>query len=148
MGDIQGSLDATVFDAVLEHGTAEERLELALQLAGLPCEPELAAADRAAVLPTLAALAADPDRDVREALAAVLAPCRTLDAEIMFSIIAADDDIAAAFIATTAALDRSRMLSILKVGDEARQCAVAARPDLEDDIVAKLIDPRQLRRQA
>ena len=140
VGDIQGSLDATVFDAVLEHGTAEERLELALQLAGLLCEPELAAADRAAVLPTLAALAADPDRDVREALAAVLAPCRTLDAEIMFSIIAADDDIAAAFIATTAALDRSRMLSILKVGDEARQCAVAARPDLEDDIVAKLIE--------
>jgi uncharacterized protein (DUF2336 family) len=86
------------------------------------------------------ALTADPVREIREALAAALASCKTLDAEILFSIIAADDDIAERFIATTAALDRSRMLSILKVGDELRQCALAGRPDLSEDIVAQLIE--------
>jgi uncharacterized protein (DUF2336 family) len=140
VGDNSGSLDTTVFDAVLEHGTAEERLELALQLAALLGEPEVTAADRAAVIATVVALSADPVRDIREALAAALAHCETLEAEILFSIIAADDDIAAAFIATTAALDRSRMLSILKVGDEPRQCALAGRPDLAAEVVAQLIE--------
>jgi uncharacterized protein (DUF2336 family) len=140
VGDHSGSLDTTVFDAVVEHGTAEERLELALQLAALLGEPAATAADRAAVRGTVVALTADPVREIREALAAALASCETLDAEILFSIIAADDDIAGRFIATTAALDRSRMLSILKVGDELRQCALAGRPDLSKDIVAQLIE--------
>jgi uncharacterized protein (DUF2336 family) len=140
VGDIKGSLDTAVFDAVIEHGTAEERRDLALQLAALLGEPDVTRADRAAAVPAVVALTADPVREIRAELSAALAEHAFLEAEILFSIIAADDDIAVGFIATTQALDRSRMLSILKVGDEARQCALAGRPDLPPDIVAALIE--------
>jgi uncharacterized protein (DUF2336 family) len=140
VGDIPGSLDTAVFDAVIEHGTTEERQELALQLAALLGEPDVTRGDRAAVVPAVVALTADPVKEIRAALAAALAEHEFLEAEILFSIIAADDDIALAFIATTQALDRLRMLSILKVGDEARQCALAGRPDLPPDVVVALIE--------
>jgi uncharacterized protein (DUF2336 family) len=140
VGDIKGSLDTAVFDAVIEHGTAEERRDLALQLAALLGEPDVTRADRAAAVPAVVALTGDPVREIRTELAAALAEHAFLEVEIVFSIIAADDDIAVAFIATTQALDRSRMLSILKVGDEARQCALARRPDLPPDVVTALIE--------
>jgi uncharacterized protein (DUF2336 family) len=140
VADNSGSLDTAVFDAVIELGTAEERRELALQLAALLGAPQVSCADRAAVVPALVALAADPVRDIRGELAAALTGLETLDAEIVFSIIAADDDIAVAFIASAKALDRARMLSILKVGDEARQCALAGRPDLPQDVAVALIE--------
>jgi uncharacterized protein (DUF2336 family) len=138
--DNSGSLDTAVFDAVIEHGTAEERRELALQLAALLGAPQVSCADRAAVVPALAALAADPVREIRGDVAAALTGHETLDAAIVFSIIAGDDDIAVAFIASAKALDRSRMLSILKVGDDRRQCALAGRPDLPQDVVVALIE--------
>ncbi len=140
MDDNSGSLDTAVFDAVIEHGTAEERRELALQLAALLGAPQVSCADRAAVVPALAALAADPVRETRGDVAAALTDHETLDAAIVFSIIAGDDDIAVAFIASGKALDRSRMLSILKVGDDKRQCALAGRPDLPQDVVVALIE--------
>ena len=140
MDDDSASLDTALFDAVIEHGTAEERQELARQLAALLGGAQVSDGDRAAVVPALAALAGDPVRAIRGTLAASLADVETLDAEIIFSIIAADDDIAADFIVGAKALDAKCMVSILKVGDELRQCALAARADLPRDVVVALIE--------
>jgi uncharacterized protein (DUF2336 family) len=135
-----GPLDTAVFKAVIEHGTAEERRDLALQLAAFLGTAEVSTADRAAVVPALMALAADPVRATREELAGAVMDLESLDARIVFSIIADDDTIAVAFIASAKPLDPSCMLSILKVGDEARQCALAGRPDLPHEVVAALIE--------
>src|SRR5262245_60235645 len=122
VSDNRGSLDTALFEAVIEHGTAEERRELALQLAALLATSDVSDADRAAVVPAVVALAVDPVRSIRAALAAALMGLETLDTEIVFAVVAGDDDLAVAFIAGTKALDRARMLSILQVGDEPRQC--------------------------
>jgi uncharacterized protein (DUF2336 family) len=138
--DGSGALDTAVFDAVIEHGTVLERQELARQLAALLGAPQASDGDRAAVVPVLAALAGDPVRAIRRALAAALCDVEALAAEIVFAIIAADDDIAAAFIAGAKALEAKCMLSILKVGDEPRQCALAGRADLPREVIVALIE--------
>jgi len=140
VSDNRGSLDTALFEAVIEHGTAEERRELALQLAALLATSDVSDADRAAVVPAVVALAVDPVRSIRAALAAALMGLESLDTEIVFAVVAGDDDLAVAFIAGTKALDRARMLSILQVGDEPRQCALAGRADLPRELVVALID--------
>jgi uncharacterized protein (DUF2336 family) len=140
VGDDTGSLDTALFEAVIEHGTAGERRELGLQLAALLGAAEASESDRAAVVPAVVALGADPDPANRAELAGALMGLEALDDEIVFAIIAAEEDIAGAFITGTKALDRSRMLAIIEVGDEARQCALAGREDLPRDIVMALIE--------
>jgi uncharacterized protein (DUF2336 family) len=80
----------------------------------------------------------DPVKDVRRALADELIGVADLHGDILFSIIADDDDIALPFLAATPALDPWKMRSIARVGDVARQVTLARRPDLTDDVIKEI----------
>ncbi|MBL8906814.1 MAG: DUF2336 domain-containing protein [Rhizobiales bacterium] len=137
----ESSLDVTVFDAVILAGTIGDRCQLAEELGRLTCDPETAEADRRAVVPHLLKLAMDDYAEVRECLARSLADAEELDADVVFTIVASEDEIALPFLAVTPALDGWRMAAIARVGDLARQLEIARRPDITanavDEILAK-----------
>lgn len=130
------SLDTSVFYAVLEHGGADQRRALAAQLARFMIAEECTAADREAVVPVVLKLSVDPEEAVRRCLADGLADIADLNADILYSIISDDDDIALPFLAATPALGHWHMLAVLKVGDAARQACVAARTDISREAVS------------
>lgn len=137
----ESSLDVTVFDAVILAGTIADRCQLAEELGRMICDPNTAGADRSAVVPHLLKLAMDDYLEVRECLVRALADAEHLDADVVFTIVASDDEIALPFLAVTPALDAWRMAAIARVGDLARQLEIARRPDIVssaiDEILAK-----------
>jgi uncharacterized protein (DUF2336 family) len=137
--DPHTELDARVFDSVLLHGGAEARKELGRQIAVLLRDPETPQGERESVVVTLLRLASDPIFEVRQFLAQQLRDLRDLAPDILFTIIADDDEIALPFIAGAAALDATAMMAVLKVGDRRRRIAVAHRGDIPPRCVACII---------
>ncbi|MGE0006691.1 MAG: DUF2336 domain-containing protein [Parvibaculaceae bacterium] len=140
----QPGLDVTIFDAVVETGDAQARIQLAVELARLIGDPQAPENERSCVVPTVLKLATDPVTEVRRALVDGLVGVRDLHGDILFSIIADDDDIALPFLAATPALDPWKMRSIVRVGDAARQVTLARRPDLTDDVVKEIVTQADL----
>jgi uncharacterized protein (DUF2336 family) len=134
------ALDTSVFIEVIDHGTPAARLALASQLATHFADAETVELERKQLIPVILKLAVDPVSAVREALASGLATVNNLDADIVFSIISDEDDIALPFLARTSSLNHWHMLAILKVGDEARQAVIALRSDISADAIAHIID--------
>ncbi len=134
----QPGLDVSIFDTVIETGDVQARIRLALELAGLIGNPGAPESERNCVVPMVLKLATDPVRDVRCALADKLVGVADLHGDILFSIIADEDDIALPFLAATPALDPWKMRSIARVGDAARQVTLARRPDLTDDVIKEI----------
>ena len=128
-------LDVSVFMQVIAGGDKIERVALAYQLARLLASDETPEADRRQVLPVVLKLAVDTERPVRKALADGLVNVADLDPDILFSIIADDDDLALPFLARTPALTHWHLLAVLRVGDEARQACVTLRPDISGEAV-------------
>ena len=112
------------------------RTKLAVQLATLLSAEETSKADAAQVVPVVLKLSVDPVKEVRRVLVDGLVPIANLHADILFSIIADDDDIALPFLAVTPALSHWHMLAVLRVGDIARQQTVVLRPDLSKEALA------------
>lgn len=134
----QPGLDVGIFDMIIETGDVQARMQLAVELAGLINDAEAPESERACVVPSVLKLAADPVKDVRRVLAETVTTAKDLHGDILFSIIADDDDIALPFLAETPALDHWKMRSIARVGDPARQITLAHRPDLDDDVVKEI----------
>ena len=103
------------------------RTKLAVQLAALLSAEETSKADAAQVVPVVLKLSVDPVKEVRRVLVDGLVPIANLHADILFSIIADDDDVALPFLAATPALNHWHMLAVLRVGDMARQQTVVLR---------------------
>jgi len=135
-GKVAVGLDVSIFDAVIEKGGTDARKLLASQLGTLLANPETPKGERAAVVPSVLKLAVDSVTEVRRSLVEGLQRARDLHADVFFSIVADQDDIALPFLAASPSLDGWKMLTILKVGDVARQVQVALRPD----ITAQAID--------
>ena len=137
----ENGLDVTVFDAVIETGDVTDRRQLAEELARFTCDAETEAGERRAVVPHLLKLAVDESEEVRESLAKGLAYAEQLDADVVFTIVASEDEVALPFLAQTPALDAWQMAAIVRVGDLARQLEIARRPDIAsgtiDDILSK-----------
>ena len=123
-------LDTSIFTQVIETGDAAQRLMLAQQLAAFLAKDDVAAGEREQVVPVVLKLAVDPVLQVRQGLAHGLSGVAGLNADIMFSIISDDDEVALPFLYATPALSHWHMLAVLRVGDEARQACVALRPDI------------------
>ena len=138
MGDLP-TLDTTVFEQVIDHGPIEDRLALARQLCSLVIDRQTSMADRRAVMPALARLACDRDRTVREILHLALAESDSLSADLVFSLVADDDDLAVAFVAANPSLNCSVQCAILTVGDAQRCAAVAGREDVSAAAVKKIV---------
>ena len=128
-------LDIQVFMDVIACGDAARRTSLALQIARFLADPASPAGEREQVLPTARRLAADPDIAVRRAFAEALSDLEILDADLLFTIVADDDEVALPFLAATPALDSLRMLAVLRAGGEARQAVIASRPNLSDEAI-------------
>lgn len=123
-------LDVSILSAVLEGSDIEARITLAKQLALLLGDEDTPEVERDQVTPIVLKLTVDPSRDVRQILAGELADTSQLHADIVFSIIADEDDISMPFLAQTPALNEWHMMAVLRVGDEPRQATVAARSDI------------------
>ncbi len=123
-------LDVSIFESVLACGQVDARKVLARQLAGLMADPETPQLERDQVIPVLLKIATDEDASVREVLADELVSVPDLHADLIFSVVADDDRIAIPFLSSCAGLSGWHMLAIVRVGDEARQGAVARRADL------------------
>jgi uncharacterized protein (DUF2336 family) len=137
-------LDTSVFLHVIDNGNAEQRSQLAQQLADFIAAADTPSAEREQVVPIILKLAVDPVTRVRRALAEKLADLGGLHADILFSIVSDDDDIALPFLAATPALSAQHMLAVLRVGDEARQAVVALRPDISDEALRHMVQQAPL----
>lgn len=129
-------LDTTVFDGLIADGNVDQRRQLAVQIAQFLAAEDAPQAERDQVVPVALQLAADEDVSVRHALASRLMDIERLNADVVFTIISDDDDIALPFLAGAVALNPWHMLAVLRVGDEARQATVALRPDVSPEAVA------------
>lgn len=135
----EAGLDVEILEAVLECGQSEARQALARQLAALVADPDTSAKERDQVISVMLKLSTDVDRDVREVLADELSSVKNLHQDMIFSVIADEDDIALPFLAITPALNSWHMQAILRVGDDARQKTIAARPDISADAVSFIV---------
>jgi uncharacterized protein (DUF2336 family) len=133
------SLDIAVLEAVIESGGEEAQLALTRQLCALMTNEETPLAEREAVLPVLLKLAVDESGDVRSAIAAGLAGVKDLQPDLLFCIVAGEDENALPFLGQTPALNAWHMMAVLRVGDQARQCTVAARADLTAEAIAYIV---------
>jgi uncharacterized protein (DUF2336 family) len=134
----QPGLDVSIFDTIIDTGDADARIQLVVELARLACDVGAPENERECIVPTLLKLATDPVKDVRRVLAEKLIDADDLDGDILFSIIADDDDVALPFLAKTPALDPWKMRSIARVGDPPRQVTLAGRSDLDDDVIQEI----------
>lgn len=132
------TLDVSVFDAVIETGSVSDRCQLAAELSHFIVDNETADSERRAVIPCLVKLASDPNPEVRAILAEALASVPDLHPDVVFTIVASEDDYALPFLAATPALDSWRMVAILRVGDQARQITIARRADVGDDAIDEI----------
>ena len=128
-------LDTGIFLHVIDNGDAEQRAQLAAQLADFLVREDVPSAEREQVVPVVLKLAVDPVRAVRQTLADGLVNLKNLHADILFSIISDDDDLALPFLSATPALNHWHMLAVLRVGDEPRQACVALRADISEEAI-------------
>jgi uncharacterized protein (DUF2336 family) len=135
----QSGLDTSIFDATIEAGSVADRRQLADELARFSCDSEASAAERKAIVPQLLKLATDPDFSVQETLARGLVYAKELHADVVFTLVAGDDDVALPFIAAARSLDGWRMAAIVRVGDVARQIRIARRPDLAAEAIDEIL---------
>ncbi|MCA0433978.1 MAG: DUF2336 domain-containing protein [Proteobacteria bacterium] len=132
-------MDVAVLDAVIDEGGPEARIALARQLAALVASSETPAVEREQVLPVLLKLAVDPERAVREILVEKLSAVESLPADLLFSVIASEDDLALPFLRNTPGLNNWHMMAVLRVGDPARQSVIASRMDLSAEATAFIL---------
>jgi uncharacterized protein (DUF2336 family) len=137
--EVESGLDVTVFEAVLACGQSEARMALARQLASLLSDPETLQIEKDQVVPVMLKLATDLDRQVRVVLAEELSSCKELHQDMIFAVVADEDEIALPFLAATPALNGWHMQAILRVGDDGRQKTIALRPDIAADAVSFII---------
>jgi len=140
MSEVQSvGLDVTIFESVIAIGDADARVALTKQLVALVSDTSTPPVEIQQVGPILLKLAADDDKKVRRVLAEEFANSGRIDAELAFSIVADDDDIALPFLADTRALSAAQLCIIAKVGDEIRQKVIAARPDVPTEVADHII---------
>ena len=133
------SLNVAVLEAVVETGSVDARVALTRQLCALIADENTPESEREAVLPVLLKLAVDEARRVREVLAEELVTITNVHADLLFCVIAGEDDIALPFLRMTPSLSPWHMLAVLRVGDEPRQRTVASRPDITEEAAAYVI---------
>lgn len=132
--NVQG-LDISVFLEVIENGDAAARISLAAQLARFLGDEDVPETERLQAVPAVLKLAVDPVTEVRRTLINGVTDLPRLHPDIVFSIIADEDELALPFLAVTPALTSWHMMAILRVGDVARQTEVVMRPDVTPEVV-------------
>jgi uncharacterized protein (DUF2336 family) len=133
-------LDVSVLDEVIISGSIADRLRLTRQLCEFVNSADASSADRRQVMPCLIKLACDKDRDIRTIISSQFAETDSLSADLVFAVVADDDDIAIPFVRRNPSIDATIMQAILTVGDQKRCQAVALRDDVCAGAVKKIIN--------
>lgn len=128
-------LDTHLLMGVIASGDVARRTRLARQAAAFLADKTAPAAEREQMTEVAIRLANDDDVEVRRTLASGLASNPLISADLVFTIVTDEDEIALPFLAVTPAVDAPRLIAILRVGDETRQAVVASRPDLPADVL-------------
>jgi uncharacterized protein (DUF2336 family) len=136
-------LDTVFLEQVVKEGGTDARKLLSVQIAGLLRDPSTPLLEREQVAPIVLKLAADEEFDVRKVLSQELRDVPRLAAELVIALTGPDDQLGLEFISVAACVDGRRMSVILQDGDEARQSAIAGRPDLSRDVLSQLIEKGQ-----
>lgn len=135
----QMRLDVSVFENVMRSGNVADRLALTRQLCDLLNDPHSSVDECLQVMPIVAKLACDVDRHIRNIIANRLVKTDGLSADLIFAIVADEDDIAIPFIELNPSLDDSILKTILAIGDLKRCRAVAACSNVGPSAVRKII---------
>lgn len=139
MADAGTDLEPSLFDEVLMRGGADARKELARQLSSAIAGNCVPGKERSQIVANLIKLANDPVSEVRQSVAQHLKGVSPLEADLVFAIVADEEEIALPFIAASLALDQPKLLAILRVGDELRQIQVASRRDISLDCIGHVL---------
>lgn len=113
----------------IEHTQAENRIEAGLSIIKLLQASYLSDEERQTLSNLLLKLTVDPVKTVRERMVQELNGLAGLSEDLVFSIIADDDELALPFLAQTRSLNTKMMSAIAKVGDAGRKLVIAARGD-------------------
>jgi uncharacterized protein (DUF2336 family) len=138
-------LDTAFLGQVIAEGGTEARKLLAVQVSALLRDPETPLLEREQVVPIITKLAADKEVEVRKVLSEELRDVPRLAPDIVFTMVAEEDELSLEFLRNAASLDSLRMLAILQVGGESRQHAIAGRPDLSPEVQSWLAQKGQHR---
>jgi hypothetical protein len=90
--------------------------------------------------PASRALPVTADRDVREILARELLANASLGADVVFAIVADDDDLALPFIKANPSFNCQVQCAVLQVGDQKRCSALASRADISPAAVRRIVN--------
>ncbi len=132
-------LDVSVFETVMRSGSVAARMALTRQLCDLLNSPDSDREECREAIPVVAKLACDVDNDIRSIIAGKLLATEGLPADLIFAIVADEDDIAIPFVALNPSIDDTIMQVILVVGNLNRCKAVAERCDVGPGAVRKII---------
>ncbi len=133
-------LDTAFLEQVIAEGGIDARKLLAVQVSALLRDPETPLLEREQVVPIITKLATDKDVEVRKVLSEELRDVPRLAPDVVFTMVAEDNELSLEFLRNATSLDSLRMLAILQVGGESRQHAIAGRPDLSPEVLLWLIE--------
>ena len=134
------ALDVSVFELALRTGGEDVHLRLAEQLVSFMADDKTPEEERALVRPVLLKLATGKARAVRARLAELAAEHGLEEPELIFSIVADEDDIAVSFIEAARRLSGTVQLAILRAGDSLRRKAVCSRHDVAPEVVREVVE--------
>lgn len=134
------SLDISVFELALRTGSEGVHLRLAEQLVTFMADENTPDAERALVRPILLKLTVHKAQAVRARVAELVAEKGLDEPEIIFSIVADEDELAVRFIEKARSLSGPVQLAILRAGDAARQRAVCRRRDVVPEVVREVVE--------
>ncbi|MBG1231323.1 DUF2336 domain-containing protein [Aestuariivirga litoralis] len=137
-------LDVSIFKSVLEGPDVKARQELAQQLSQLYANPATAAFEREQIAPIFFKLAEDGETEVRAVMAEELALAAELPSDLIFAIVADEDEIALPFLLNALSISSNECAVILKVGEELRQKTLATRAGLTPETIDIIVDEGSL----
>lgn len=132
-------LDVSIFKAVIEGSNVQARVDLARELSRLFASEATPDVEREQLVPVLLKLSTSAETEARVILAEELAKAKQLPADLIFSIVADEDDIALPFLLNVVSIDTHECAVILKVGEELRQKSLASREHLSAEIIDLIV---------
>lgn len=131
-------IDLGFLERIAADASSYRRMKLARELGAFVVNRNTDPSEREAVGPILLRLMNDPVTAVRHALVAELESARRLPPDLIFAVAADDAEIVLSFLARSPAIRAKEMAAIARIGDPARQVAIAERRDVSPEAVDAL----------
>lgn len=116
------------------------RSKLTTQLTEFIADPETEDADIEAITPVLLVLADDKSGIVRRTLLNGIRDLRQAPTDVVFALVADEDDIATEVLRNSPALHDHELIAVIRICDDVRRTAIAGRAKLAPLVCRALID--------